>query len=337
MWKDVTLSKDDTKKIERSPDDEVEVTQASEYDAKTKKWKFSAWHESSKTFLTQFDSDFCNWLIFSFWQVPGEPKGRGPAGAALGTVKVLNKVQEFALKNAAFATLGLWAYRDDGSFRVDNAPIAPGAFWKMQSTGGPFGPSVSKLPMAERFDVSMFVIDQMQMQVKQTMLDDTLPPENGAVRSATEIVERMKRLAADWSGAFARMQRDLLRPLVEWNIWVASKNKTLPGKLKIDEALIRLEVISPVARGDQAAAVENEVKWIELMKGLFGDQAMMLMARVEQIGPEWGRKLGVNESLIRSEAESKTMQQAMAQVMAAQAQAAQPAADPGAPPAAPVA
>ena len=33
------------------------------------------------------------------------------------------------------------------------------------------------------------------MNIKKTLLDDTLPPDNMSTRSATEIVERMKELA----------------------------------------------------------------------------------------------------------------------------------------------
>ncbi|MCP4183695.1 MAG: hypothetical protein GY761_10310, partial [Hyphomicrobiales bacterium] len=320
MWPNAVIDEKTRQRISKDQYEEVEVYQVVEFNPTTKMWDFSVFMTDGEGYIHQSSTPYSNWLSTAFYKVPGEAKGRGPGMTALGPIKVANKLQELILKNAAFATLGIWTHRDDGVFRRENAPIVPGAWWKVQANGGPFGPSIMRQPMNDRFDVSMLVLSEIQTQIKQATFDDTLPPDTAAVRSATEIIERMKRLAQDWAGAYSRLQRDFLRPLIQWNIWVAHKNKTLPATFNIDEMLVSLEIISPIARGDQASAVENEVKWLELLLNLFGQEAMMLMAKVEQVGPDWGRKLGVSENLIRSEEDKAAMQQAMAQIMAAQQQ-----------------
>ena len=87
-------------------------------------------------------------------------------------------------------------------------------------------------------------------------------------------------------------------------------------------------MIAPIAATQQAAKVNQVTNWVQLLGMLFGPQAVMLFARVEQLGPEMGRWLGVEERFIRSKQEVGDMQKMIASVMAAgqqqQAAAAQP-------------
>ena len=45
-------------------------------------------------------------------------------------------------------------------------------------------------------------------------MDRSLPPDAGPVRSATEIVERIKELQVDIGPAFGRIMKELVVPLV---------------------------------------------------------------------------------------------------------------------------
>jgi hypothetical protein len=56
---------------------------------------------------------------------------------------------------------------------------------------------------------------------------------------------------------------------------------------------------------------------LQLIAMLFGPQAAMLFCRIEELGPEMGRWLGVEERFIRSKQEITDMQKLMASVMAA--------------------
>ena len=328
MWRDVEiLDKDLQRKIERTPEELVEVVQASEYDQAGNKWKFTVYPKDGKTILHESETKLSPWLIPGFYKVPGQDKGIGPGLITMGATKTANKAREFSLKAAAFALLGLWAYRNDGVFNPATSPMLPGAMWKVQSTGGAFGPSLTKLPVPENFDVSMFVLEDLRNEIKQGTFDDTLPPEGATVKSPTEIIERMKRLAADLSGAYGRLNRDLVKPVVLYNIDVASRR--LPGfpRIDIDELLIRMEITSPIARGDQAASVEADVRWLELLNAFGGKEMMMLAARVERMFPDIGKRLGVSELNIRSDAEKQAIQQVIAGIIASQQQQ-QPAAAP---------
>jgi hypothetical protein len=330
----VKLSDDLAKMVREKPDEPVLIVQASEYDPKAQQWHFHAYRadHAKEGAIYETSEATCPWLTPRFWKVPGEPMGRGPGLTGLPTAKTLNKVTELTIKAAAFAILGLWTYKNDRVFNPKTARMKPGAFWAVGSTGGSMGASVQRLDVPGRFDISNLILQDLRESLKQAMLDDTLPPDGGAVRSATEIVERMKRLSADLSGAYARMVLEIVRPLIQRVIDVLYRRKLIETRLNVDQLLTRVEVVSPIAKLQQAQDVSSLVEWLQIIASIGGPQMMMLTAKVEEVFTDIGRKLGISERLIRSDAEKKAIQQLVA-AMVAQAQMAQAAPPGGAPPA----
>jgi len=322
MWPEakMTISDSLAKIIKEEPSQLVTIVQATEYDATSGQWHFDAYRpdncEEGPIYSTTENT--CPWLTPRFWKVPGEAMGRGPGLTGLPTAKTLNKVTELTIKAAAFAILGLWTYKNDRVFNPKTARMKPGAFWAVGSTGGNMGASVQRLDVPGRFDISNLILQDLREALKQAMLDDTLPPDSGAVRSATEIVERMKRLSADLSGAYARMVLEIVRPLIQRVIDVLFRRNLIDTSLKIDQLLTRVEVISPIAKLQQAQDVSGIVDWLQIILSIGGPQIMMLTAKVEEIFAEIGRKLGVSETMIRSDTEKKEIQKVVAALIAAE-------------------
>ncbi|MEP5263064.1 MAG: portal protein, partial [Nitratireductor sp.] len=311
--------------IRESGDNDVPICQACEFNEQTGQWDFSAFdpEHCEEGALYAVSERTCPWLTPRFYKVPGEPMGRGPGLMGLPTAKTLNKVTELTIKAAAFAILGLWIYKNDRVFNPKNAKMKPGAMWQVGSTGGSMGASLQRLEVPGRFDISNLILQDLREAVKQIMLDDTLPPDSGAVRSATEIVERMKRLSADLSGAYARLVLEIIRPLVQRVIDVLFRRRLIKTNLTIDQLLLRVEVISPIAKLQQAQDVSSIVEWLQIQLSLGGPELMMLTSRVETVFADIGRKLGVGEKYIRSDADKAKLQQMVAALLAsAQSQAA---------------
>ena len=339
-WRDAKFSDALKEKMEKHPDQEVEIVQATEWDHKAKRWSWVVYEQSGKEedgpISERHDLRTCPLLTPRFYRVPGEAHGRGPGLMALPTIKTLDKVTELTLKAAAFAILGLWIYRNDRSFNPRTSAMRPGNMWQVSSTGGPLGPSVQRLEMPGRYDVSNIILQDLREQVKQITFDDALPPDSGAVRSATEIVERLKRLQTDLSGAYARLVLEVVIPLVKRVLDALDRRDLIDLKgLPIDQLVLKVEVTSPLARAQSAQDVSNLVNWLQIMLTTGGQEMMMLSAKVEDVFADIGRKLGVSETLIRGKAEREELQQMVAQILAAnqlQAGAVQPAAnDAGAP------
>lgn len=321
------------KLIDDEPDTDVKITQACEYNLKTNQWDFCAFRtdKAEEGAIYAISEDTCPWLTPRFYKVPGEPMGRGPGLMGLPTAKTLNKVTELTIKAAAFAILGLWIYKNDRVFNPKTAVMKPGAMWAVSSTGGNMGASVQRLDVPGRFDISNIILQDLRESLKQIMFDDTLPPDSGAVRSATEIVERMKRLAADLSSAYARLVLEIIRPLIQRVIDVLWRRKLIKSRLSIDQLLLKVEVVSPIAKMQQAQDVSSIVEWLQIQLNLGGLELTMLTTKVEDVFAEIGRKLGVSEKFIRGENDKKKILSLVAAIVAKAQQP--PAAAPGGAPA----
>lgn len=332
----IKLSAELTKLIEDNPDQDVVIVQASEFNPRSGQWDFHAFRSGhcDEGAIYETTENTCPWLTPRFYKVPGEPMGRGPGLMGLPTAKTLNKVTELTIKAAAFAILGLWIYKNDRVFNPKTAVMKPGAMWAVGSTGGTMGASVQRLEVPGRFDISNIILQDLRESVKQIMLDDTLPPDSGAVRSATEIVERMKRLAADLSSAYARLVLEIIRPLIQRVIDVLYRRRLIKTQLKIDQLLLKVDVVSPIAKMQQAQDVSSIVEWLQIQLSLGGMEMTMLTSRVEDIFADIGRKLGVSEKYIRSDNDRKQIMTVVAGMIAkAQQAGAQPEAAGQPPPA----
>lgn len=325
MWPDGAFSVTLKKKIADAPADKVTIHQSTKYDPAERIWVLQVFAEGDDddAIFHEEKSRLSRWIIPRFFVVPGEPYGRGPAHLALPSVKTVNKVRELALMAAAFAVLGLWTRRNDGVFNPDMVKFEPLAMWQVGSTGGPMGPTVQRLDVPHNFDVSSFVIEDERAQMKLALLDDGLPPAAGAVRSATEIAERMRVLSQDLGGVFGRLTLEIVKPVVENVIDILEAVGKLPTNIRIDQMITQVRVIAPIAAQQMAGKVSQTVNWLQMMGMLAGPQAAALACDMEKLFPEMGRWMGVEERFIRSEADQAKMQKMMAAVMAQSQQAQQ--------------
>ncbi|MFA7504288.1 MAG: portal protein [Burkholderiaceae bacterium] len=311
------------------------VTQYTYYDPKEKLWKLRVWssHDAPEAFIWEEPFRTSRWVIPRFFKVPGETFGRGLAHLGLPFVKTANKTRELALRAAAFAILGIWMRRNDAVFNPDTAIFKPLAMWTVSSTGGPLGPTIQRLPVPQDFDVSSIVMQDERDQIRRVLLDDELPSEQDPVRSATEIAGRLRRYARNRGGTGSRIALELVTPIVRHTVEILEKTGKLPTNISIDQLLTQVTVTAPAAAAQRADKVDRAVSWIQMIVMLFGPQAAMLAAKVEELLPAMGRWLGVDETHIRSKAEAAQLQELMQQMVAAQAnaeaQASTPPPDPG--------
>jgi hypothetical protein len=312
------------KAIEDQPDTKTNVWQYTRYDEPSKTWKLLVWCDrSADDAMPIHAEDFrvSPWLTPRFFVVPGEAYGRGPAQQAMPFIKTGNKARELTLKAGSLAVSGVWTRRDDGVFNPDTAVIAPGTMWAVASNGGPLGPTVQRLDIPGNFDMAQVVMQEERDQMKQALFDDTLPPDTAAVRSATEIAERMRRLSQDLAGVYGRLTLEIIKPLVQRVIDVLERKGKLPTNIKIDQLLTQVRVVSPIAAGQNAASMSAAVNAMQMVGMLGGPQAPMVAFKVEDLYPQIGRWSGIEEKYIRSQADQKKTMAGLQQMQTAQVQA----------------
>jgi len=200
--------------------------------------------------------------------------------------------------------------------------ITPGAIIPVARNGGPQGEALRPLPRAGDFNVSQIVINDLRMNIKRTLLDESLPPDNMSARSATEVVERMKELAQNLGSAFGRLINETMIPLVSKILEVMDQANIIDMPLRVNGLEVKISPVSPLAMAQNMDEINNIMQFMQIAQamGPEGQMAIKAGAAVDYIAD----KLGVPAALRAGPEERAAMVQQMTQ-MAQQAQAMQPA------------
>lgn len=273
------------------------------------RWRHVVWCDKQEEApIDLFETRASIWAVERYFRVPGEVWGRGPVMLAMPSIKTLNTAKRLQLQAAAIALLGIYTAIDDGVFNPDNSPLTPGSFMKVARNGGPLGPSIARLP-DPRLDLTGLVIENMQMDVKATMMDQALPTESAAVKSATEIMERVKRLASDHVGAYGRLIKEGVEVYVKRAIEIAYERQLISTNIPIDQILVKVKVKSPLALSREMERVQKIVQWLEMVLAILGDPKRLdEYAKIEKILPELGNAMGVPADMILSGNEREAVQ-----------------------------
>lgn len=274
-------------------------------------WRVS-WYEEKKV-LVEEELRSSPFITPRMFKLPGEHRGRGPIMMAMPHIKTLNKSAELQLKAAAFALLGLWMMRHDGKFNPRIQKMVPGAFLRVKSTGGPMGADIQRLPMGEQFDLTMLINDQLRSQIKEMLFDLGLPDSREAVKSPTEIIERLKRLAEDIGSAFGRLQRELVVPLVQRVLDILADYGLLGEGITIDDLLTKVQVTSPLASAQALQEVEKVINWITLMMQTGGEEQVNTMLNRDRFGDWLAEMLGITMDVINTPEEREAIRKVMAE------------------------
>ena len=326
QWRDAALPGALAEKAKNDADAEIELTEATFYDSDKGVYFYDVlWPEGKESILKSRRVYHENpWIVTRWIKAANEVQGRGPLLYALPDIKTLNKLVELILKNASLDVSGVFTAVDDGVVNPHHVRFVPGAVIPVGQNGGSRGPSLMPLPRSGNFDVAQLEREDLRMGIKKALFDNTLPRDAGAVRSATEIMERTRELADDIGAAFGRLMSELVQPLLQRVLGIMFRKGLIETEVKITGSLVKARVLSPLALLQNTEEVKAVFDWLQLIS-VMGPEMMMLGCKVEDV-PSWsGRKLGVPEDLIRSQTERAKIQQQVARIMALQAQAQNPA------------
>lgn len=319
------LHADLKKMITESPDDEVTVLCTTAYDDDEDDYEFVAIWETKKHELERRRYRTMPWVIMRWSKAPGEEYGRGPLIQALPDIKTANKVVELVLKNAALAVTGVYTAADDGVINPANIRIAAGEIIAVARNGGTLGPSLAPLPRSGDFQIAQVTLENLHVSIKQMLFDRALPPEQGPVRSASEIIARQRELADDIGAAFGRLISEGVTPMMTRVLDILDEAGEINLPLKLDGAEVEIQAISPLAQAQQL----DDIQAITDVLSIFKDSpALQFAIKVDEAAPRVSEKRGVPADLIpnakeRAAIKKQAAQQAMAQQVATSPVAAQ--------------
>jgi len=238
------------------------------------------------------------WVISRYMKVAGEVYGRGPLLTALPDIKTLNKTLELLLKNASLAVAGVYTAADDGVLNPQTVKITPGAIIPVARNGGPQGESLRALPRAGDFNVSQIVINDLRMNIKRVLLDESLPPDNMSARSATEVVERMKELAQNLGSAFGRLINETMVPLVARILQVMDEKGLIDLPLQVNGLEVKVAPVAPLAMAQNMEEVNAIIQYLQLVAplGAEGTVAVKTTELIDYLGDKLGVPAAVRNS-----------------------------------------
>lgn len=331
MWPNGRWNDELQQQIKSEQDRPVPICQASAWDPSSKRWLQTVYADKQAGdgeghSIANDWSRESPWITPRFYTVPGEAMGRGPGMLALPNVKTLNKARELDLHAAAFALYGIWTARDDGVFNSKTARFAPAAIWTVASNAaGGQGPSLQKLDVPGKYDMSRMVTEDEREQINRITFASRLPPAQGAVRSPTEILERVRELDMDLGGVYARTAHELIFPTVRRAVDILQRMKILQGELVLDMINHQIRVTSPIVNSQRLEQAKRSVDYMQTVAGLFGPAALPIAVRVAEAVPKLARNMGVDEKDIPTPQEAQQIEDNIVQ-MAAQMRAQEDAA-----------
>jgi hypothetical protein len=306
--------------IDRSPAKEIDLIDAVVYDTDRALFCYHViWPQTQQelVYRTMRSNPF---VVTRYMKASGEIYGRGPLVTAIADIKTLNKTLELVLKNASLAVAGVYTAADDGVLNPQNIQIKPGSIISVARNGGPQGPSLVPLARASDFSVSQIVINDLRMNIKKIMMDDTLPPDNMSARSATEIAERTRELATNLGSAFGRLINETMIPIVTRILYVMDNQGLIDLPLRVNGQEVKVSPVSPLAQAQKLQEVNDAMQYaqIAMSMGVQGAATVSVQRLLEFVAD----RMGVDSKILATGEEQMQFMQAMQQ-QAQQAQMAE--------------
>jgi hypothetical protein len=179
--------------------------------------------------------------------------------------------------------------------------LVPGAIIPVARNGGPQGESLKPLARSGDFNVSQIIIQDLRANIKRTLLDESLPPDNMSARSATEVVERMKELAQNLGSAFGRLINETMVPLVSRILSVMDERGLIDLPLQVNGLEVKVSPVAPLAMAQNMEEINNIMQFMQITAtmGAEGQLAVKTGDLIDFLGD----KLGVPSSVRNSAAE----------------------------------
>lgn len=316
-WPDAEMPEEMIRKYQEDPTEMVELLEATytednqiHYCLMTMEDDYKLVHRNLKSFP---------FVISRYMKASNERYGRGPILYCLPDIKTLNKVVELTLKNASISIGGVFTAVDDGVLNPQTISIVPGAVIGVSSNGGPRGPSLAPLPRSGDANLSQIVANDLRANIKKTLLDEGLTPDNMSARSATEINARLSDLAQNLGSAFGRLISETMHPIVRRTLELMDEMGMIELPLKVNGLEVKVTPVSPLAMANNMEKVSEIMQFMQVSQAL-GPQAQTLL-RMDAVGDYLADQLGIPAELRTTPQERQQIQQELLQVAQAQLQA----------------
>lgn len=187
-------------------------------------------------------------VIVPRWMVmPGSNYAVGPVFEALPDMKQLNLLCGFELAAAELAVAGMWIAEDDGVLNPRTVRVGPRKVIIASSVD-----SMKELKSGADFNVSFTMKQQLQQQIRRTMMADQLQPQDGPAMTATEVHVRVELIRQLLGPIYGRLQAEYLQPMINRCFGLAYRAGIFsPPPQSLAGRSFNVKYVSPLARAQQ--------------------------------------------------------------------------------------
>lgn len=216
----------------------------------------------------------CEYIFGRWSKAAGEVYASGQGMLALPTIETLNEVRRLILAHAEMGLSGMYQAEDDGILNPWSIQLEPGLIV-------PIAPGSRGLmpiqPPGSRIDLGLMELDKLRLQVRKTMFNDQLAPNDGRTPpTAFEIQERQNDLLRQLGPAYHRIWNEMTVPLLVRlrRILVDQGRIVMP---LIDGKAIRVVAASSMVKAQSIGEVQRVKQALSDIATFYGPQAVQMM------------------------------------------------------------
>lgn len=219
---------------------------------------------ASKHTLSESGYNECPFVAPRWVVVQDTPYAMGPMFDALPDVKQLNRLVYLEDTNADLAISGMWIAEDDGVLNPRTVKVGPRKIIVANSVD-----SMKPLQSGANFNLSFTKKEQLQAQVRKTLMADQLQPQDGPQMTATEVHVRVQLIRQLLGPIYGRLQAEWLQGMIQRCFGLAYRAGILTAPPEtLDNREFRVVFISPQAKAqkmEDVSAVELTVASVAQM------------------------------------------------------------------------
>lgn len=305
-YRDAIIEWPDMNEIDNQEDNEcLEFIECTVFNNDTYMWEYHVIHSGKIVASREYKTN--PWIIFRYSVISGETWGRGPVLNALPDLLLLNAAEDLSLRAAQTSAYGVYTYIADDVINPNTATIIPGGMIPVKRNAGPSGPSIQPLPGIGNVNHQLIIKGDLQNKIKKFFLDDSLPSSSDPNMTATEVLERVRKIQRDFGAVFGRISYELLQPLIQrsLNVLLEGGYIDLPPQMdQITADTLKLQIVSPVAKMQSLQDVEALMQTIQMI-GSISPELIPAQVKLDELGSWLANKLGAPNKFFKSKKEQE--------------------------------
>lgn len=283
------------------------------FDQADKNWTITVAEEDSKEVLLEVVSESSPWVSARWEKAPREIGGRGAVIQALPTIRSLNKLADNIMRHVDLASAPPWIATTDGIFNPNDFSIEPNKVIVVNPTAFDEMP-FRRLDVTTDLNTSTLEMNDLRQQIKEALYDMPVRPIDSPPQTATEIMIRQQEFLEDIQPAFARLSFEFLPRLIERSMHVLKRKGYLPKDLKIDNKLVRIKYMSPLAQAAGLQEVTTLTQYAGIMQQIFGELSLATM-NIENIPQYVGERMNIGADIPKTPGDMEMVKQRVLSMM----------------------